>query len=210
MIYHHLNMACLNELDIFETKHKKEELFFIDSVSLAMISRFLGCNKPRVPGSIHIDKLSQNPEQSLFLTAKKIGFQNEVVLPVFRNFDEIARFDFRSLVKTEVENLSPKSCFIGISSPKQNKVAQELQKIWPDIDYYCIGAVIDTKVIENKVLINTFSKYGGEFLLHLFWSPKRFVKKIFIMFKFFFRLIYSKKFRKEIQNILSNFSNSTF
>ena len=206
MIYHHLNIACLNELDIFETPDQNVQKFLIDSTSLQILSLLLGQNKPRIPGSVHLDKLTQNPEQSIFLTARKIGFKNEIVLPKFTNCEEVKGFNFINLVQPAIERSSATRCFLGISSPKQNLIAQELQRVWPEIDYYCIGAVVDASFIKNTSLVNFFSKNRIEFLLHLFWNPKRTISKLYFMFRFIVKILFIRQFRIKIKDIIAKFS----
>ena len=207
MIYHYLNLACLEERSIFESKDLDREVFFVDSISLRMISLALGYNKPRVPGSSNLENIKKNLDCSIFLTAEKVGFENEVILPHFSSCEYIKEFDLKSLVESKFEKLSPKICFLGISSPKQNIIAQELQKIWPDIDYYCIGAILNPAIIKNKKLVNFFSQHRIEFLLHLFWTPKRTLRKFILMLDFIKKLIISSQFRTDLRMILSKFSD---
>ena len=121
MIYHHINLVCLPDINI---KNNKDELFFIDSLSLQVLAFFLGFKKPRVPGSKHVENIRKNQHKSLFLKPRRLQLNNQIILPQFRSNDEIENFNWLGLVGPHVSNGEVRNCFLGISSPKQNFIAQ--------------------------------------------------------------------------------------
>jgi hypothetical protein len=207
MIYHHLNIPSLTyflKIDILE------QTFFVDSLSLRLVCLILGLDKPRVPGSIHLKGLLEDPQSSVFLTAYSSGFENEIILPFFKTFEDIENYNWHSFAKPMGDNPLITKCFLGVSSPKQNLIAQKLQKILPNIDYFCIGAIADNRVIENGFILKFLSKYNVEFAFHFFLNPRRTVLKLAIMSSFFIKFIFSKKFRKTIFNYLIHFADISF
>jgi UDP-N-acetyl-D-mannosaminuronic acid transferase (WecB/TagA/CpsF family) len=90
-----------------------------------------------------------------------------------------------------------KNIYIGISSPKQNQLAIELQSYFPESEISCVGAALDI-VIENgnQTKNNFFSKSGFEWLYMLFKDPKRGLFKISVTLKAVFLIIMSQKHKK--------------
>lgn len=192
MIYHHINLACLSEIVVLPSE---QEVFFADSLTLEMVAGFLGFSKPRVPGSVHLEQVIKNANTSLFLTARKCGFQNESVLPKFHSLLEIDNYDWRSFILPALDGKEITSCYLGISSPKQNIIAQRLNQLFPEIDYYCIGAILDADVVENNAQLEWYRDNKIEFLFHLKNRPRRTIDKLRTTFKFLIKLVVSPSFR---------------
>jgi hypothetical protein len=108
---------------------------------------------------------------------------------------EIDYFDWRSFILPALDRKEITSCYLGISSPKQNIIAQRLNRLIPEIDYYCIGAILDADVVENKAQLKWCRDNKIEFLFHLKNRPHRTIHKLRTTFKFLIKLVLSPSFR---------------
>ena len=199
MIFHIINLACW-ESKIFEKK-KVNETFFCDSFSFKFLAFLFGRNLKWTTGSDfnYLIEDASACNQAVFLTsARKKEFRNDIqfTLPMF-NDDVFISKDLDNFLN---KNAKLKYCFIGISSPKQNELARYISKEYPDFDIYCLGATLD--IYENEIKTAKFSRFGLEWLFHLFLSPKRTYTKILITLKSFLLILFSKEKRNKFYNLI--------
>lgn len=128
---------------------------------------------------------------SLYLAARKIKNENCIVLPFWNTLEDV-------IVSKELSAavVNSSEIIIGISSPKQDRLADLLQKsnqIKGNI--YCLGAAIYTEpFIKSEYLIVTW-------FTMLFNAPKRTLQKLSLSIPAFFNAIISQ--RKEFLQFIN-------
>ena len=78
--------------------------------------------------------------------------------------------------------------FTGISSPKQDILADEIIKRF-NVKIFCIGAVVDFVAELQKPCPEILSRYGFEWLFRLVTNPKRLANRTLISLPSYFYLI---------------------
>jgi hypothetical protein len=200
MIYHHINLVCLPEIKI---KPNNGELFFVDSLSLQVIAFFLGFKKPRVPGSRHVENIRKNQQVSLFLTPRRLQLNNQIILPQFRSDDEIVNLNWLGLVGPRISKGEVRNCYLGISSPKQNLIAQILNDFFPNVNFYCVGAVLDDRILRDSSPVTYFRDMNIEFAFQLVNNPRRSLVKLRSIIFVILRISFIREYRDEMRSRIS-------
>ena len=185
MTHHYINLVTWRFFISSSLNHK---ILYIDSVSLKLLASFFGQNFKRESGL----KNFKIKESAIFLVAsERSKHEPKVVLPLFKTNQEI---DISELNLLSVKNY--KHIYIGISSPKQDKLAELLLNKFPNKEIYCLGAAVDIK----KCLI--LDKYGLNWLYFLLSSPSRTVFKLFSTLKEIFKILFLPSIRKDFIKFL--------
>lgn len=191
-IIHFPNLVCWE--DIFEDFDMHRDKLFLDSFSCYVLGRLIGVKGSYLPGSKIANKLFyESSDLHYFLLSEEIkGIPNshKLILSFRADFEE------DDTVKKFVKSL-PKNAtvIIGISSPKQNKLAIMLWKLRPDLTFYCIGAAVSQTWTKrnNNFMIGT----GFQWIEFLLFQPKRTsYKLIMTVWKIFEIIRYKKKLNK--------------
>ena len=138
-IIHFPNLVCGE--DIFKDFDILRDSIYLDSFSCYFLGWLVGVKGNYLPGSEMANRLYQeSSDLHYFLLSDditEIPISHKLILPFRDNFNE------DNSVKSFVQGL-PKnaSVIIGISSPKQNKLAILLWNIRPDLTFFCIGAAV--------------------------------------------------------------------
>lgn len=179
MIHHYINLVCWRSmLDIYVPSR---DVVWVDTVSMhKLVARFRSCVEYR-PGTSALNRIGPGAPDGgkwFFLTAmplEKLAPERQYKLPAFTEIsvpDEL----------TEVlRNLEPGTRVgIGISSPKQNRLAVALHALRPDLEYHCLGAALAglNTFQEGATRNSTLSGSGLEWLWFLLISPRRTWAKI--------------------------------
>lgn len=130
--------------------------------------------------------------EPVYLLAKPIETDHEmIILPFYDNLEDIKLND--KLLNTLG---SYKNVVIGISSPKQDFLAELILDSYPDKNIYCLGAALYTKRIRSSE--------------HVFWTLlamiradwRRTMVKLFNSIYFFFRaLLFRRKMVKDFVRV---------
>lgn len=199
MIYSYLNLTCwrdaFNKVD--------GEYLYVDSQSLQWLFWLYTGQTERVPGISIWNKFDK--KTTLFLTAEKTqGLQTQIVLPWVE--DNVSNeLITEKIVSFVIANSSIKKIVIGISSPKQNKLARKINnELDGSVDIYCLGAAVGSELTNSKLPF---------WFLFLLKSPIRTTKKLVITMLEVLRITvipsYNRKFRSAII-LFENRKNLTF
>ena len=135
----------------------------------------------------------------LFLTSKSYGTKTVATvlpLPIFKSCVYLPK------IINELEQKKFKKIYIGISSPNQNKLAIDLQKIFPTAEIFCLGAAVDMVISDQLDLkINKIISGSGLEWFHLFIkNPQRGYRKVYATFHEMFKIIFSGRHRTDFSN----------
>ena len=172
MTHHFVNLVSWR---FFVDKDSEDMIINIDSVSLKLlITLFTKQSVRRNPGVRAILDFRRRQKDYFWLTARPTeGLENQYSLR--RN---IVDSDFDSVVKRCADS-SAKAIIIGISSPKQDRLARYLNLKLGTLDIYCFGAA----VYSQSSVEGLFDRLGVSWLSMLIKSPSRTLGKIKVTIK---------------------------
>ena len=163
----------------------------IDSLTLGWMCKLFGKTIERNSG-VHFFSQYKRKGHSLFLTAGEFEGGHFITLPYWENLDDICLNDY---LTEEISLFN--EIVIGISSPKQDRLAHLIQKKFPDKKIFCLGAAIYTNATASK-----YDSLGLSWLFLLRKDGKRFWIKISQTFISAFRIILLKSERKDFRDFL--------
>lgn len=169
MINHFPNFVCWKE--IYQNYDKSRDTVYLDSISCYVLGLLLGVKGNYFSGPEMAYILTAKPSETLyFLLAEDIEDikeGNKFVLPFKEDFtDDNGMLEFINSVPVN------RKLVIGVSSPKQNVLANYLFSVRPDLEFYCLGAAVkQTWGFEhaNTILRGT----GLQWIEFLMFQPKR-------------------------------------
>ena len=196
MIHNYVNLIYWKEaLGFFDPNR---DVFHCDSVFMALLLKLLRCPSKIEPGSSVVPMIieSKDSESVLFLTSRFYGFyaHRQVVLPP--NLDLSNDAYIKQIAREVIQN-EIKLIFIGVSSPLQNLLAQKLISYCPNLEIYCVGAVLDVLGKGSDSCDIPLGGTGFEWIYHMYRDPRRTtvkLKKIFIELGW---ILFSTKYRSE-------------
>lgn len=174
MVHHFPNFVCWRE--IFSAYNRDRDLIYIDSILCFLVGILVGRVGNYFSGPQMAHRLfNESSDQRYFLLAEnieKISVDKKLILP------------FRSSFEGDLEILSfleklphGSTLVIGVSSPKQNILANYLHSLRPDLRYFCLGAAVhitwDMKHANTKLRGS-----GFQWIEFLIVHPKRTIGKI--------------------------------
>ena len=158
-----------------KNKYYCDSLFFFYFISI-----FYGSTIYK-PGSslksLAIKKLKRNDALYIFSKTTNKAL-NYLVAPKFTEDNDYEIFANQIFNFIKNNNLKIKYIYLGISSPKQNLLANHILKIKNDHVIFCIGAILDD-IIDND--FREFRK-GTEWILRFFKKPRRSINKFYMYF----------------------------
>ena len=191
MIYSFVNLVSWEHF-LDPVKKKVERKIFFDSLSIRVLAFLITGKKIDVQSGVdYFLNEVKDSESNCFLVANKfVHFQNAVVLPQFNDMseDELNQVDW-TFIK------SFKNVYIGISSPKQEKLAEFLQTKYGMGNYFCLGAALYVNPID-------FRNSSFKFLVFLKQDYKRSTSKIKITLVQVFRILFFSKVRGEFREFV--------
>ena len=164
MTHHYVNLVSAPW--IIHNLHK-EGKYFCDSITMKWFARLKGYHVERISGVSVVEKI--------------LKFENSVVLgkgyielPFWSSAEEV------ELTNEIIEAIRESNkVIIGISSPKQDKLALLINEKYSNVEIYCLGAAIS-----NKSPRTAFAdKNSLTWLAMLILNPKRFLVKLKSMIK---------------------------
>ncbi len=171
------------------------EKIYVDSVSLELALRLFGIRKARRPGVQEFYELEKEGCAYLIASEKhKPSFPTCYVLP-----EQLKSPMLSDDLMGFLQGLPAKQLLvIGISSPTQNDLAREIEMKFPDkFEIYCLGAAIYQDILPRR----------NYWLVFLFASPVRTLKKIGITVREFLSVLISHRTRRAFLSSAQEFEN---
>ena len=159
----------------------------LDSISIRLLAHIYGYKGfSSCSGFVFYSKRKNELKDSLFLTSQYVeGSPMQYKLPYWRDITEVC---IPIEIKKELKKAS--TVVIGISSPKQDRLAHLIQKKYDIDSVYCLGAAIYPTEDLTK-----YDRYGINWLLLLVRQPKRTMGKIKITLNEVFLILFYKRDR---------------
>lgn len=181
----------------FINKYSDKRNIFIDSLSLYFCCRLFGFSTKKTSG-VYFFHNNIDIENSIFLLSEDNNlFKNNIVLPFWKSIDEIS---LDNLLIQKIE--AYESIVIGISSPKQDYLADLINDFYPEKNIFCLGAAVYTSsnnLRSDKMSLNWLSMMLNDF--------NRFKEKIRITIKEFLLIIFISKSRENFKYFLKILKN---
>lgn len=131
MTYHFVNLVSWK---FFSEKVSDRQIIYVDSLSLQFMCLLFGRKIKRISGVSYFNNSLESIE-AFYLTTSVYKSNAHFVLPFWRKIEEIVLTNDLILAIKQDSNL-----VIGISSPKQDKLAELIISRFPDKTVYCLGA----------------------------------------------------------------------
>ena len=188
MIYHYLNLCCVDWLAGVSPSELANERILCDSLSLKLKLNLLGFRPKLVPGTSQCKQMRVHASDSsaaFLLPFVMPEIKSQLVLPVFSDPEN-------DPIEGVIQFLSSASdikiVYICISSPKQNLLARRLSKVFPEMVFFCVGGAISMIDKVNTRGFDYLVGSGLQWITFMFKDPKRGFKKILQTQRAFFSL----------------------
>ena len=179
-------------------------LSIVDGWPLEFASKFEGYKISRIPGPDFFSKFIKknyklrhyfigSTQKNLILLKKQLEIFNYVEVVGINSpiFDDMTDKDYKELSESLKESRAD-IIWLGISSPKQEKMISKLQ-IENKATFIAVGAALDFYTKKQKRAPLVMRKLYLEWFYRLILNPKRLMKRYFIQVpKFFLKYIGSK------------------
>lgn len=173
MIHHFPNLVCWE--DIYQIYDKNRDQLYLDSITCYALGILLGVKGNYFSGTEMAHNLSKKSSRDFyFLLSEEICDIEEtkkLVLPFKEDF-----IGDKSVLKFINSIPLNGNIIIGISSPKQNVLANYLYSIRSDLEYLCLGAAV-TQTWGPKGGNTRLRGTGFQWVEFLLFQPKRTIKK---------------------------------
>ena len=195
-IHHYVNLVGWEEIyDELTPKCSRNTHYYnCDSMSFWWLALMFGFSLKLRPGveAYHNFKLKEDENEVVLLGNKGAIFET-IQLP-----DLITVSDIDDYTHELVLPRNRKFVLLGISSPKQNRMASKIADKDGVTEIYCFGAAV-----YEDVSVNTSGLYFLRFLLK---RPKRTIRKLFITLVEVFAIVFTKR-RKKFLEFLKHFEH---
>jgi hypothetical protein len=173
MVHHFPNLVCWQE--IYQIYDKSRDIVYLDGISCYLLGLSIGIKGNYFSGPEMAYSLAKKSlEDVYFLLAEEIdGIEKtkKLVLPFKNSFtDDKSVLGFINSVPVNGKVI------LGVSSPKQNVLANYLFSIRPDLEYFCLGAAVK-QTWSLKGANTRLRGTGLQFLEFLVFQPKRTIPK---------------------------------
>ena len=193
MVLHYPNLVCWHE--VFCSVRAKQDVVNIDSISAAFLAKILGMEVVVRPGLEEATRLRNANLPIYFLlphAVSSIDSERALVLRPAASVDgDVEVRQFISGLPAEA------TVVVGISSPKQNRLAVNLSSQRPDLTFYCLGAAVDAAWGGSAESLRSKFPSHSSWLFFLIRDPARTSRKIWQTVSGFLRVICSEKLRSE-------------
>lgn len=188
MTYHFINLVSWGYFDCLSQNQKR----YLDSFSIRLLAFLFGVKSKKVSGVSYYHDNRTSLNEALYLVAKKNNFhKHQLELPYWE--DEYS-VEITHFLREEIKKFQ--KLVIGISSPKQDALAIQIQSEFPQKEIYCLGAAIYTDLSSKRLNI------GFLWIFFLFSSPNRTMLKLKDTFHEFFSILLNMKKRKQFKLFL--------
>lgn len=173
MIHHFPNFVCWKE--IYKAYDESRDKVYLDSISCYVLGLFFGVKGNYFSGPEMAHNLAKKSAGDFYFLLSEdiqsIENSKKLVLPFKESFTgDKSTLEFINSVPVN------RKIIIGISSPKQNILANYLFSVRSDLEYFCLGAAVKQTwgfKGANTILRGT----GFQWLEFLLFQPKRTIKK---------------------------------
>jgi hypothetical protein len=190
MIYNFVNLVSWRFF--IEIKSTNQRTIFVDSLSLLFCCRLFGVKVEKKSG-INFFHNNINTDDSIFLIASNNNsFNHKMILPFWKSIDEISISEINTQKLYDYNNI-----VIGISSPKQDHLAQLINNQFPEKNIFCLGAAIYTSsqsLQSDKISLN--------WLFMMFRDFKRFKNKMYSTLKELYLINFTSKSKEKFKLFL--------
>jgi len=193
MTYHFVNLVSWK---FFSENVSDRQIIKVDSLSLQFMCFLFGRRVKRISG-VHYFNNSIESFEVFYLTSSIYKSNSYFVLPFWRKIEDIELTDDLIFAIKQNEKL-----VIGISSPKQDKLAELIISRFPDKAVYCLGAAIYTN---DKA--NWYDRHGLSWLFLMIQDWRRFVTKISLTLISAGRILFISSERNAFKKFLQNLSD---
>lgn len=200
MVINFLNLVAIDGLTATDSNNVNS-INFCDSLSLQFFLRLFGKKVERVSGISCVNKINFHKDDAFILPFHSVRYSSyrHVILPYYET--DLPTESYLEL-KNFLEIEFTKRVFIGISSPKQNLLAEKLSIDLPDLDFYCLGAALHKSGWHSQ----SIDRLNLNALFFLVTNPLRTVGKIKSTVKLFFYFLLNRPKRRELLDV--NFATS--
>ena len=188
MTIHFVNIVSWKYFSNLEHSNRH---IFIDGFILVNILKLFGFKTKKVSGIVYYQKMDKSNVG--FILKSDNGLKDTLPCPFWDSINDV-------VLTNEISNFVSKydKIIVGISAPKQDKLAIILNDKFPNKEFYCLGAALYTKPINlSESILNTWFS-------NLFVDPKRTLIKLFLSLKEVLFLISDSKHRKLFRNFIVN------
>ena len=182
MINHYINLVCWRAMhDLYDGARDK---VWMDSVSIKLLVGMFRRDAEYRAGTSILGRIGPQVNSVpswFFITARKlenVALEIQIVLPFLKEGEES---DVPDAVRRAILSLDPgTSVGLGVSSPKQNRIAVALYELRPDLEYHCLGAALFALEADGAEAgrAASLSGSGFEWLRFLVATPRRTWTKI--------------------------------
>lgn len=192
MTYHFVNLVSISW---FFNQDLKLSNLYCDGFLLALTGRIKGVQLKQISGPSMADSIKNLP--NLIILGNSGSDQHRFELPHWNNLNEVCLTDEISNRIGAYDNV-----IIAISSPKQDKLALEINSKFPNKHIFCLGAAV-----EMKHKIKELEKFNLMWFGFLINQPKRTLIKLYISFYRFLGFIIFKNSHDELNRVLKKFKD---
>lgn len=207
MINHYINLVCWRAMyDLFDPER---DVVWADSVSMMNLIKVFRSDAEYRPGTSVLRMIGPDCAKLTnwyFITARElrnVAPEIQIELPFIEEGEEE---NIPQVVAAAVRSLAPGARIgLGVSSPKQNRLAAALHEIRPDLEYYCLGAALFSLEKDSDGMRNTVSLSGSgfEWMRFLFSTPRRTLTKIWLTLLEIAKVLLSPSSRREFRQFVS-------
>lgn len=206
MIHHYINLVCWRAM--YEMYDPVRDRVWVDSVSMSILARLFRCDAAYRPGTSVLDRFGPRsgfPRPWFFFPARLLNGLSpkaQMALPFLADGHE---HELPLEITHAIEGLNTGTRIgIGVSSPKQNRIAANLFYIRPDLEYHCLGAALfamEESTPESRGGLFR-SGSGLEWVRFLIANPQRTIPKIWVTFSEVIRVLAVPSSRRRFRMFL--------
>lgn len=190
MTHHFVNLVSWQ---YFALNVKSYRIIYVDSLTLKIMLRVFGRKAKRLSG-VGYFAMSNFPSKTIFLTSSTYEAKYSYVLPFWKTLDDIV---LTADIKSEIKDFQ--TIVIGISSPKQDYLADLLIELYPHKEIFCLGAAIYEEKTDKRI-----DSLGLNWFIMMLKNPERFFNKIRLTFSSAAKIIFLKKERTLFKSFMEN------
>lgn len=192
MIYHFVNLVSWRRVSQLQLHNSK---IFIDSISMSAMTKLCGRQISVYSGIDYCAKQNVKLTDFFLVSNNKTIIDNNFrgyALPWFDVIDNELLLSIINNIPNDIQRI-----FIGVSAPKQDILAVELQKLIPNIDIFCVGAALNYLFMTKITGAEIFSKLKINWLYLAIKQPKRFIEKIKVTLREIIKIFFNKQYRDD-------------
>ena len=192
MTYHYVNLVSWR----YFIENRGGRLY-CDSILLYLVALLNGIKLTINSGPNEFYNVNSRADVLVLGNRVRMQTYDSFHLPLWRDICEIALSDE---LQEKVKDY--RYIYIGISSPKQDRLAHLLEEKYSNKEIYCFGAAMYT-----NGLIERLERYGLMWLGFLFTKPRRTFRKYWISFISIYQIFTNSKTRNDFRVVMNLIQN---